>query len=764
MFIFVYINQHTNQFICYPITNLTMENRFSALLLLLILSLTSFQLKCHSTSPEKLKTYIVYTGSSVIDEESLLSLHNNMLQEVTDSNAAPKSILHHYKRSFSGFAVKLTEEEADKMAGLDGVVSVFPNEKKQLHTTRSWDFIGFPQKVQRTNTESNVIIGLIDSGIWPESESFNDKGFGPPPSKWKGTCQGPNFTCNNKLIGGRYYRSVGDGPVSKGDFKSPRDSVGHGTHTASTAAGNPVSMASMLGLGQGTARGGAISARIAVYKACWDDGCDDADILAAFDDAIADGVDIVSVSLGGFNDHNYLNDAISIGSFHAMKNGVLAVFSGGNSGPGPATIDNLNPWSISVAAGTLDRKFVTRVALGDNRTYVGISINPFDLKGKLYPIIFGGDAPNTKKHLPKSLSRICYTNSLDPTLVKGKIVLCEGQNKGTGPSKAGAVGFLTQGQSFRDTPFSVSLPGSYLDLKDGASVYDYIISTRTPTATIFKSDELKDILAPEVASFSSRGPNLVTPEILKPDLIAPGVNILASWSPISPASGTNSDKRKLQFNIISGTSMSCPHVAGAAGYIKSFHPTWSPAAIRSALMTTAKQFSPTNNRDAEFAYGAGQINPSKAVNPGLVYDAGESDYIRFLCGQGFSSKTLQLITGDNSTCPEATYVSSARDLNYPSFALQATHSKHNVSGSFNRTVTNVGSSKSTYKAIVTAPEGLKIQVNPSVLSFTSVGQKQTFVVTIDGAIYESIVSASLVWDDGEYQVRSPIVVYDVPIP
>nr|KYP40423.1 Cucumisin [Cajanus cajan] len=657
------------------------------------------------------------------------------------------------------------------MAALDGVVSVFPNEKKQLHTTKSWDFIGFPQNVERRNTESDIIIGLVDSGIWPESESFNDKGFGPPPSKWKGTCQAYNFTCNNKIIGAKYYRiDVDDTDRFKSEKHlqySPRDTQGHGTHTASTAAGNTVSRASMLGLGEGTSRGGATSARIAVYKVCWEGGCDTAAILAAFDDAIADGVDILSLSLGGDNDMNYFSDELSIGAFHAMKNGILAVFSAGNSGPIPATVTNLAPWSIAVAASTIDRKFVTRVELGDNRTFEGISVNTFDLKGEFYPIIFGGDAPNTKAGMDESSSRYYSFNSLDSNLMKGKIVLCEGGSidmSGSATLNAGAVGFLSQGQSGRDVPITCGLPGSYLDLKDGASVYDYIKSTRDPIATIFKSNEIKDTLAPKVASFSSRGPNLITPEILKPDLIAPGVDIVASWSPLGSATGTLGDERKLEFNIISGTSMSCPHVSGAAGYVKSFHPTWSPAAIRSALMTTAKPMRANNNRDAEFAYGAGQIDPSKALKPGLVYDAGESDYVRFLCGQGYSSKMLQLITGDSSCCSSETTYGTARDLNYPSFALQATHGKPNVSGSFYRTYTNVGSPTSTYKAIVTAPRGLKIQVKPSVLPFTSIGQKRTFVLSINGSIDAAIVSGSLVWDDGEFQVRSPIVVFDVPIP
>ncbi|KAK7276330.1 hypothetical protein RIF29_17469 [Crotalaria pallida] len=726
---------------------------------LLLLIFATLLLICHSTSLNDLKTYIVYTGNSVTDEASSLSLYKNMLQQVSDSNDVPKTVLHHYKRSFSGFVAKLTEEEADKMAGLDGVVSVFPNEKNQLHTTKSWDFVGFTQQVQKSITESNVIIGVIDTGIWPESKSFNDKGFSPPPSKWKGTCQASNFTCNNKIIGAKYYKAAGDVSFSEEDIKSPRDSEGHGTHTASTAAGNPVSMASMFGFGQGTARGGATSARIAVYKVCWSDGCDDADILAAFDDAIADGVDILSVSLGKSSDRNYFRDGLSIGSFHAMRNGILTVFSAGNSGPRPASVENLSPWAISVAASTIDRKFVTKVELGNNGTYEGVSINTFDLKGELYPIIYGGDAPNTKVGADGSVSRFCYAGTLDPKLVKGKIVLCEGsRTQGLGPWFAGAVGFLTQGQTSRDNIFSFPLPGSYLELKDGANVYDYIHSTRTPTATIFKSDELNDTLAPLVASFSSRGPNIVTPEILKPDLIAPGVDIIASWSPISPVSGFFDDKRISKFNIISGTSMACPHVSGAAGYIKSLHPTWSPAAIRSALMTTAKKLSPLTDRDAEFGYGAGQIDPAKAANPGLVYDADENDYVRFLCGQGYSSRTLRLITGDKSSCSKTNY-GTARDLNYPSFALQVPRSEPNVSGIFNRTVTNVGLPRSTYKAIVTAPPGLIIKVNPSVLSFTSLGQKQAFVLTVHGTIAQPIVSASLVWDDGKFQVRSPIIVF-----
>ncbi|KAK4277905.1 hypothetical protein QN277_015826 [Acacia crassicarpa] len=734
-----------------------MDSRSSALLFLisLYLSFASLLIKCHSSSSDELKTYIVYTGNIKTDEASALSQYSSLLQKAADSGAAPKTVLHHYKRSFNGFVVKLTEKEAERMSGLDDVVSVFPNRKRHLHTTRSWDFIGFPLNVQRATTESDIIIGVLDSGIWPESESFSDKGLGPPPKKWRGTCQSSsNFTCNRKIIGAKYYRSDG---LFEDEEKSPRDYDGHGTHISSTAAGNPVSQASLFGLAQGTARGGAVSARIATYKVCWLDGCNDADILAGFDDAIADGVDILSVSLGGSNDENYFKDVLAIGAFHAMRNGILTVTSAGNSGPTLGSLENFSPWSISVAASSIDRKFLTKVGLGDNRTFEGVSINTFDLKGKQYPIIYGGNAPNTKEGVDGSSSRFCSMGTLDPKLVKGKIVLCEGKSRALGTLIAEAIGAVTQGQSFRDYPLTSPLPASYIDLQDAANIFSYINSTRNPTATIYRTNEDKDALAPMVASFSSRGPSNVSPDILKPDLVAPGVSILASWSQNSSISV--GDNRTVQFNIISGTSMSCPHVSGAAAYVKSFHPNWSPSAIHSALMTTARPLSPRTNRDAEFAYGAGQIDPIKAVNPGLVYDASEIDFVRFLCGQGYSTRTLQLVTGDNSSCSES---AKASDLNYPSFSLPTPPSNVTVSGIFRRTVTNVGSEKSTYKATVMGPPGLKIQVNPSVLSFTSSGEKQSFVVSVEGSLEASIVSASLIWSDDMIQVRSPIVVFNSP--
>ncbi|XP_054781833.1 cucumisin-like [Prosopis cineraria] len=724
-------------------------------LVLLIIILSAIMLQTSdAASEENTKTYIVYMGTPPSDSDVPKSvLHMSMLQQVI--GRAANSLVHSYKRCINGFVVNLKEEDVPKVAAMEGVVAIFPNGRKHLHTTRSWDFIGFPEQVKRANTESDIIIGVLDSGIWPDSPSFNDSGFGPPPSKWKGACH--NITCNNKIIGAKYFRS--DENFSGDNIKSPIDSHGHGTHTASTAAGGSVSSASLYGLGLGTARGGVPSARIAVYKVCWSDGCYDADILAAFDEAIADGVDIISASFGSQSPQHYFNDTLAIGAFHAMKHGILTSASAGNNGPGLTTTNSVAPWTLSVAATTTDRKLVTKIQIGDD-VLQGRSINTFDLNSTQYPIIHGGDAPNTLKGYNSSISRFCLEDSMDPNLVKGKIVICDAH---FGPLKvgfaSGATGIIINFSQSKvpDIGFAFALPASVIGSMDSNIIYNLMADTSNDiTATILKSSHDNDSFAPVIASFSSRGPNLVTLDILKPDIAAPGVDILAAWNPNSPPSGVKGDKRQAHYNFNSGTSMACPHVTALAAYIKSFHPAWSPAAIKSAIMTTATPMeSPLN--DAEFAYGAGHINPTKALNPGLVYDANETDYVKFLCGQGYNDSLLQVVTGENRTCAQVTH-GSVWDLNYPSFAVSTMFPRLDEARVFTRTVTNVGSPASTYEATVTAPEGLDIQVNPPRLSFTSLGQKQSFNVTVSGFV-TSIASASLVWDDGMHQVRSPITVF-----
>ncbi|XP_011069443.2 cucumisin-like, partial [Sesamum indicum] len=409
-----------------------------------------------------------------------------------------------------------------------------------------------------------------------------------------------------------------------------------------------------------------------------------------------------------------------------MRNGILTSNSAGNSGPFPVTVSNYAPWSLTVAASTIDRKFVARMQLGNGQMFTGITINTFDLNGTSYPLIWGGDAANYTIGSSPDIAKYCITGAMNADIVAGKIVFCEALWDGSGILLANGVGTIMADVLVEnpDVAFSWPLPATLISPEDGKSVLEYIRSTENPTATIFYSDEWKDAMAPIVVSFSSRGPSPISPDILKPDITAPGVDILAGWSPLSPSSVYYDDERSTLFNIISGTSMSCPHASGAAAFVKSLHPNWSPAAIKSALMTTAYVMDPRKHEDLEFAYGSGQINPTAARDPGLVFDASETDYINFLCKQGYNTSTLRLVTGDNSTCASTT-PGRAWDLNYPSFSLYVEDGQP-ITGTFTRTVTNVGAANSTYKASLYMPALISVTVEPSVLTFSAIGETQTF--------------------------------------
>ncbi|KAK9203638.1 hypothetical protein WN943_013894 [Citrus x changshan-huyou] len=727
------------------------------------LLLAAFVLNCHG---EERKVHIVYMGQRPQGDFPVASTHHSMLQNVLGSTlSAKESLVYSYGRSFNGFAAKLTDEEVARFSETEGVISVIPNHKLKIHTTRSWDFMGFSKGKLSSSQEGNVIIGLLDTGIWPESASFNDRGLSPPPAKWKGICTGANFTCNNKIIGARYYNSENIYEVT--DFHSPRDSEGHGTHTSSTAAGREIPHASYYGLAEGTARGGVPNARIAMYKVCWSDGCATADILAAFDDAIADGVDIISVSLGSDFPFEYFEDPIAIGSFHAMKYGILTSNSAGNSGPDPYSVSNFAPWTLTVAASSIDRKFVAQAVLGNGITYPGLSINSFDLNGISYPLIWGGDAANYSAGANPDIARFCAADALNSYKVEGKIVFCESLLDGSDILAVNGLGTIMADSVFTDLAFSYPLPATLISKENGRDILDYIRSTEYPIATIMFGETWKDAMAPKVVSFSSRGPNPITVDILKidnvqPDITAPGVDILASWSPVAPPSLDPEDTRSVSFNIISGTSMSCPHASGSAAYVKAAHPNWSPSSIKSALMTTAYVMDSRKQEDLEFAYGSGHINPAQAIDPGLVYDATEVDYVNFLCKQGYNTTIIRQITGDNSSVCNSTEPGRAWDLNYPSFSL-AIEDGQPIYGVFTRTVTNVGSPNSTYTVRPYMPASVSVDVEPQSLSFSAVGEQKSFTVTVTGPkiAQQPIMSGAIVWEDGVHQVRSPVVIYNI---
>ncbi|XP_062090204.1 subtilisin-like protease SBT4.14 [Humulus lupulus] len=735
------------------------------ILLLLLIIFTSHELLSVTGLGEK-SFYIVFLEDRPgLQQESAVQTHINVLSSVKESLVeAKESMVYSYTKSINAFAAKLSSDEADKLSQMDEVLSVIPNRYRKLHTTRSWDFTGFPITAKRKlMSESDVIVGLLDTGITPGSESFKDDGFGPIPKRWKGSCvRAANFSgCNKKLIGAKYFKL--DGNHDPSDISSPVDADGHGTHTSSTAVGNVISNASLFGLGNGTARGAVPSARVAMYKVCWASfGCADMDILAAFEAAIDDGVDVISVSIGG-GSADFLTDSIAVGSFHAMKKGIITAASAGNDGPALGMVTNTAPWLFTIAASGIDRSFRSQIQLGNGKSFLGVGINSFNPNQKLYPLVSGTDIAQNAES--KDQARFCFDGTLDAKKAKGKLVLCALANWGTDSvvKGIGGVGTILENDQFLDAAQIFMAPGTLVNSTVGETINDYIHSTRAASAVIHKTTEVK-IRAPFIASFSSRGPNPASKRVLKPDIAAPGIDILASYTPLKSLTGLKGDTQFSKFTLMSGTSMACPHVAGVAAYVKSFHPQWSPAAIRSAIITTATPMSRRVNADGEFAYGAGQVNPRRAVSPGLVYDMNDMSYIQFLCLEGFNSSSIAHLVGSRSINCSSLIPGLGYDaLNYPTFQLTVNSNKPMTIGIYRRTVTNVGRAKTVYNVSVKPPKGVEITVTPPILSFTRTLQRRSFKVVVKANKMSfsagSMVSGSLSWKSPRYVVKSPVVVH-----
>ncbi|KAL3722680.1 hypothetical protein ACJRO7_034969 [Eucalyptus globulus] len=749
---------------------------------------------CSGDGEAAAKTYIVR-----VDAGSKPSIFPTHYHWYTSEFADPARILHTYDTVFHGFSASLTGAQASALLRHPNVLAAFEDRRRRLHTTRSPQFLGLRNQRglwSESDYGSDVVVGVFDTGITPGRRSFSDQNLGPVPKRWKGVCEaGVGFSlksCNRKIVGARFFskgneaagRSAGPaiGINETVEFRSPRDADGHGTHTASTAAGRYTFQASMSGYAMGVAKGVAPKARIASYKVCWkDSGCFDSDILAAFDTAVKDGVDVISISIGGGDGVSspYYLDPIAIGSYGAVANGVFVSASAGNDGPNEMSVTNLAPWLTTVGASTIDRNFPADVTLGNGVKLSGVSLYAGPpLEGKMYPLVY----PGKSGVLSASL---CMENSLDPNLVKGKIVICDRGSsprvsKGLVVQKAGGIGMiLANGMSNGEGLVGDAhvIPTAALGANEGDAVKSYIKLTAKPTATIdFRGTQLGIKPAPVVASFSGRGPNGLDPEILKPDLIAPGVNILAAWTDAVGPTGLPSDKRKTEFNILSGTSMACPHVSGAAALLKSAHPDWSPAMIRSAMMTTANLVDNRNQRISDestgkngspYDFGAGHLHLDLAMDPGLVYDITNDDYVSFLCGIGYSNKIIQVITRLPANCPAKKPL--PENLNYPSIsALFLTSSKGVQRKTFIRTATNVGQPNAVYQVRVeSVPKGVTISVKPTKLVFTEAVKKQSYVVTVtadtrnlelddSGAAF-----GSLAWSDGKHVVRSPVAITEI---
>lgn len=691
--------------------------------------------------------------------------------------------VHRYDAVLNGVAVRLTAAEAARLARVPGVASVQPSGIRHIDTTHTGEFLGLSTKGgvwsqpvgKRLNRGDNIIVGVLDTGIQPENPSFYDRvngagrpvasggrvAYGAVPARWKGACAGgTGFKCNKKLIGARHFSdavAAAGFPLADIEYAaSARDSDGHGSHTASTAAGNAKSPAIFAGVDYGRMAGVAPRARIAAYKVCWTyvekgapvNGCFDGDIIAAVDAAVKDGVDVINYSISGTLDN--LHDPIEVAFRNAAAAGVFVSASAGNEGPGN-TLNHPTPWVTTVAASTHDRTYTATVTLGNGTSYTGSSHS----RGLAATPLVASTAA-AKAGIPVDAARLCIADSLDPAKVTGKVVVCDRGvvdrlEKGKTVAKAGGLGMIL-----------VNVPGGATGLEEDlqavptvhltADVRTEILAyaaTDGATAALGVETKTLGVVAPVMAGFSSRGPNLATPWVLKPEVAAPGVSVIAAYvyEPTDDAEhdaiAAGTAKAKPTINSLGGTSMAAPHVAGYAALLKQRHPSWAPGTIQSAMITSAGSVKLAGGaRDPDrFGYGAGNMRPLRGVEPKLVYPVPAADYKRFAC-------TVQPAAG----C-KASDRMRPQDLNLASLSGPVVGKL-----TFRRTVKNVTGKTATFTGSVSVP-GYTASVTPASFKLAPGATRTVSVsLTTKGAPFDSYAFGSLLWKTGRSIVRSPVTV------
>jgi subtilisin family serine protease len=718
-------------------------------------------------------------------------------QDAVIAAAGVQKVLHRYTIVANGFSAVLTDAQAAKIRGMKGVRRVTPDQPRPLLTNYTPHFLGLDTPDTglwsqwghgSPNRGEDIVVGLIDTGIQPEQTSFYDHvdkdghwkvsggrlKYGPPPATFTGGCDSvPGFHCNNKLVGARFYNesfyaflaSTGAQQDSVEYADSPRDSYGHGSHTASTAAGNWKADGPINGTNIGPISGIAPRARISMYKACWSylqslqklNSCFDGDVIAGIEQAVSDGVDVLSFSIGGtLND---LVDPVETAFFNAAAAGVFVSAAAGNSGPA-ATLNHPSPWLTTVAATTHDRLYFADGTMGDGSKYSGASLSPGVPSN---PLILSTDAGLSGVN-PENV-RLCYLGSLDPAKVTGKIVVCDrGFNARVDKSKEvadkGGIGMYLLNTppslpgggatTLNDDPHSVPTIHLQVDSRDAVRAYAAVAGATTSFSEKYKAP---GIIAPQMASFSSRGPDLATPSVLKPDVGAPGVSVWATvaYTPADKeehdAIANGSMTPPPVVGLLDGTSMATPHVSGTAALLRQKHPAWSVSEMKSAMMTTAGNvYLADGTIDPDmFGYGAGQLNPNPASDPGLVYPQRQTSYTSFLCGVG-------ALPPDNPDCQALHGGMVPTDLNLASLS-------GDVMGTltFNRVVRNVTQAPATFTLASASVPGFNVTVTPSTLVLDKGGLgRYSVTVTLNGAAVDAWNQGSLSWTDGTHVVRSPM--------
>jgi len=726
-----------------------------------------------ATRPDKGERVNVRSGRA--------KLYRSYLEEQQANAAARVGVkpLKHYAVGLNGFATSLTPDQARTLQRAPGVLSVTKDQPRKLASdTNPVDFLNLSGSSGvwaalggKKNAGRGVVVGILDSGYWPESKSFAGDPLGTAKpttadpyrpywsakneismdkadgNKFTGTCQaGASFTgeeCNTKVIGARYFSSTYKSQTpsaQRTDFLSPRDGYGHGTHVASTAAGNAGVSASVGGHSFGKISGIAPAAKLAVYKVAFTSETDEdavvytGDALAAIDAAIADGVDVINYSVSS---SDALDDPVDQAYLSAASAGIFVATAAGNSGPDAASLNHVVPWVTTVGASTVAPHAGT-VVLGNGKKYAGISTTVFGKVGRARLVTArsvkrasaaGGDAD------------VCAPDSLSHAKAAGKIVVCDRGvvdrvDKSAEVKRVGGKGMvlvnLTENSTDGDTH---AVPTVHLNVPFGPAVKKYAKKSHA-TATLKKGNlSSTPSRYPQISGFSSRGPSVGNGgDLLKPDIAAPGVSVLAAVAP--PTNGNQ------KFDFYSGTSMASPHVAGIAALYFGAHPTSSPMAVKSAIMTTASRVKKANGKASSdyFAQGAGNIRPDRMFNPGVIFDAGEQDWWGFLEGEGFDTES-----GVSPIDPS--------DYNSPSIAIGKLVGSQTVTRKL--TAVKAGS----YQATISVP-GVAATVSPSIVNFSSAGETKTVKITLTrkNAPFSKPIFGSVKFAGAGTAARVPIVV------
>ncbi|KAG6473138.1 subtilisin-like protease SBT2.2 [Zingiber officinale] len=726
----------------------------------------------------------------------LLRLQNSLLRRTLRGEKYIK--LYSYRYLINGFSVLITSQQADKLLRRREVANVLLDFSVRTATTHTPEFLGLPQGawIPEGGPEvagEGIVIGFIDTGIDPTHPSFSDKlsiNQFPVPHHFSGICEVmrdfPAGSCNRKLIGARHFAAsaiIRGAFNATADHASPLDSDGHGTHTASIAAGNYGIPVVVSGHHFGNASGMAPHAHIAVYKALYRSfGGFAADVVAAIDQAAQDGVDIISLSITPNRRPPGLAtffNPIDMSLLAAVKAGIFVVQAAGNTGPAPKSMSSFSPWIFTVGASSHDRIYNNYLVLGNNLTISGVGLAPGTDGNLMYPLITATHALKNETTIENELYlHECQDSSLlKKKLIKGKILVCgysiryvlglssikQALQTAKDTSAVGIVFYMDPFViGFQLNPTPMPIPGLIIPSPDDSKLflqyYNNSLHRGKNAKTIVKFGGVARILgglkanysisAPKVMYYSSRGPDpednsFLDADILKPNLIAPGNSIWGAWSSLGTESAEFQGEK---FAMMSGTSMAAPHVAGLAALIKQKFPNFNPSAIASALSTTATRIDKQgamimaqraySNPDSTmspatpFDMGSGFVNATAALDPGLIFESDYGDFLSFLCGINGSAPVVLNYTGQS--CLFSTKTGS--DLNLPTITVAFL----NQSRTIMRRVTNTANDE-YYSISWSAPHGVSVSVSPTRF-FIGRGQQQNLTVVLNPTMNSSYAS------------------------